>query len=135
MNVKVVKFGGSSLADAEHFAQVASIIKADPARRFVVASAPGKRYSDDVKVTDMLYRCYELARNREDISEYYRQIAERYNSIIRELGLNFDITGELEYIKNGIQHHTGRDFAASRGEYLSAMVMAACQSWACSTSG
>ncbi|MBE6632838.1 MAG: aspartate kinase [Ruminococcaceae bacterium] len=124
MGIKVVKFGGSSLADAEQFRKVAEIVKADPNRRYVVASAPGKRYSDDVKVTDMLYRCYELARNREDISEYYRQIAERYNSIIRELGLNFDITGELEYIKNGIQHHTGRDFAASRGEYLNSLILA-----------
>ena len=59
MSLKVVKFGGSSLAHAEHFKQVASIIKADPSRRYVVASAPGKRISDDEKVTDMLYRCYD----------------------------------------------------------------------------
>ena len=124
MGIKVVKFGGSSLADAEQFRKVAEIVKADPDRHYVVASAPGKRYSGDTKVTDMLYRCYEMARNREDISEYYEQVAERYNSIIRELGLSFDISGELEYIKNGIQHHTGKDYVASRGEYLNSLILA-----------
>ena len=92
--VKVVKFGGSSLADAEHFRQVASIIKADPARKYVVPSAPGKRSKDDTKVTDMLYHCYEMVRNHENIDEYYKKIIERYNGIITELGLDFDITGE-----------------------------------------
>ena len=77
MNVKVVKFGGSSLADAAHFKQVASIIKADPNRRYVVPSAPGKRFKEDIKVTDMLYRCYEMIRNHENIDEYYKQIEER----------------------------------------------------------
>ena len=85
MGIKVVKFGGSSLADAEHFRRVAAIVKADPNRRYVVASAPGKRCSDDVKVTDMLYHCYEMVRNHEDITEYYERICERYNSIIRDL--------------------------------------------------
>ena len=122
--MKVVKFGGSSLADAAHFRQVASIVKADPARRFVVASAPGKRFSGDEKVTDMLYRCYEMVRTHEDISEFYAKIAARYTSIIEELGLDFDISGELDYIKNAILHHSGRDFAASRGEYLNSLILA-----------
>ena len=124
MGIKVVKFGGSSLADANQFRRVAAIVKADPNRRYVVASAPGKRFSADVKVTDMLYRCYEMAHNHEDITEYFEQIKERYNSIIRDLGLSFDISGELEYIRNGIQHYTGRDFAASRGEYLNSIILA-----------
>ena len=124
MEIKVVKFGGSSLADAEHFRRVASIVKADPARRYVVASAPGKRDSADTKVTDMLYQCYEAAKNREDISVLFSAIAERYNSIIRDLGLNFDIGGELEYIKYAFLHHAGRDFAASRGEYLNSLILA-----------
>ena len=96
MNIKVVKFGGSSLADAEHFKQVASIIKADPARRYVVASAPGKRSKDDIKVTDMLYECYERVRNNENIDELYQKIVDRYNAIIEGLGLDFDISGEFE---------------------------------------
>ena len=112
------------MADADQFRKVAAIIKADPNRHYVVASAPGKRFSADVKVTDMLYRCYEMVRNREDITEYYKQICERYNAIIRDLGLNFDITGELEYIRNAITHHSGRDFAASRGEYLNSLILA-----------
>ena len=124
MDIKVVKFGGSSLADAEHFRRVAAIVKADPDRRYVVASAPGKRDKNDTKVTDMLYHCYEMAHNREDITDYFAQIAERYNSIIRDLGLNYDISGELNYIKNAILHYSGRDYAASRGEYLNSLILA-----------
>ena len=66
MEVKVVKFGGSSLADANQFRKVADIIKADDTRRYVVASAPGKRNSDDIKVTDMLYKCFELAKEKKE---------------------------------------------------------------------
>ena len=124
MNLKVVKFGGSSLADAEHFRQVADIIKADPARRFVVASAPGKRFSADIKVTDMLYTCYEMIRNHEDITEYYQKIKDRYNAIIADLGLDFDMNGELEYVKNAMMLRSGRDYAASRGEYLNSIILA-----------
>ena len=123
MQVKVVKFGGSSLADAEHFKQVASIIKADPARRYVVPSAPGKRFKDDIKVTDMLYACYEKIRNRESIDELYDAVKARYNGIIAELGLDFDISGELEYVKNAMLHSAGRDYAASRGEYLNGLIL------------
>ena len=124
MGIKTVKFGGSSLADAAQFRRVGEIVRADSARRYVIASAPGKRTPDDIKVTDMLYRCYEMARAREDITDYFAKIAERYNAIIRDLGLNYDIAGELAYICNGINHHTGRDFAASRGEYLSSLILA-----------
>ncbi len=124
MKVKVVKFGGSSLADAEHFKQVKSIISADSARRYVVPSAPGKRSKDDTKVTDMLYRCYEMIRNHEDIDEYFQGICDRYNGIINELGMDFDISGELEYVKRSMQHNSGRDYAASRGEYLNGLILA-----------
>ncbi len=124
MQTKVVKFGGTSLADAEHFKRVASIIKADPSRRYVIASAPGKRLNDDIKVTDMLYTCYNMIRNHQDISVYYEKIVERYNDIITGLGINFDITGELEYIKNAMMARSGRDYAASRGEYLNSLILA-----------
>ncbi len=124
MEVKVVKFGGSSLADAEHFRQVAKIIKADEARRYVVPSAPGKRNSADTKVTDMLYKCYDMIRNNENIDAQFALIAERYNGIIAELGLDFDISGELDYVKNAMLHHSGRDYAASRGEYLNGIILA-----------
>jgi aspartate kinase len=127
MQVKVVKYGGSSLADAEHFRQVASIIKADTTRRYVVPSAPGKRCSGDTKVTDLLYTCYEQIRNKEPmeaIDATYNEIKARYNSIISELGLNFDLTGEFEYVRNAMLHASGRDFAASRGEYLNGLILA-----------
>ena len=124
MNIKVVKFGGSSLADAEHFKQVASIIKADPARRYVVASAPGKRSKEDIKVTDLFYECYERARAHQNIDEIYVKIVERYTDIMAGLGLDFDMSGEFEYVKSALQHRSGRDFAASRGEYLNSIILA-----------
>lgn len=124
METKVVKFGGSSLADAKHFKQVADIIHADPARRYVIPSAPGKRYSEDTKVTDMLYRCYDMIRAHEDIDVFYEQIVERYNDIIRDLGMDFDMRGEFDYIKNAMLHASGRDYAASRGEYLNGIILA-----------
>ena len=127
MEIKVVKFGGSSLADAEHFRQVAEIIKADPSRRYVVPSAPGKRFGSDTKVTDMLYKCYELIRERADkqaIDEQYSKIVDRYESIIHELGMDFDLSGEFEYVKNAMLHSSGRDYAASRGEYLNGLILA-----------
>ena len=127
MSIKVVKFGGSSLADAEHFRQVAAIIKADPDRRYVVPSAPGKRDKNDTKVTDMLYRCHDLIKARssmESIDACYNEIRARYTSIIAELGLDYDITGELDYVKNAMLHAAGRGYAASRGEYLNGLILA-----------
>ncbi len=124
MSLKVVKFGGSSLADAAHFKQVASIIHADKSRRYVIPSAPGKRFSDDTKVTDLLYACYNEAHKGNNIDELYSKVIERYQLIIDELGLDFDLSGEFDYIKNALLHHTGRDFAASRGEYLNGLIMA-----------
>ena len=127
MSIKVVKFGGSSLADADKFRRVAEIIAADPDRRYVVPSAPGKRFSDDIKITDMLYQCYNLARDastKEEFETCYSNICARFQGIITDLGLNFDISGELAYIKNAILGRAGRDFAASRGEYLSGLILA-----------
>ena len=127
MSIKVVKFGGSSLADAEHFRQVAAIIQADPDRRYVVPSAPGKRDKGDTKVTDLLYRCYDLIKSRssmESIDACYNEIRSRYTSIIAELGLDYDIGGELDYVKNAMLHAAGRGYAASRGEYLNALILA-----------
>jgi len=127
MSIKVVKFGGSSLADADKFRRVAEIIAADPDRRYVVPSAPGKRFSDDIKITDMLYQCYNLARDastKEEFETCYSNICARFQGIIADLGLDFDISGELNYIKNAILGRAGRDFAASRGEYLSGLILA-----------
>ncbi len=122
--VKVLKFGGSSLADAGQFRKAAAVIKAEPERRYVVASAPGKRSSDDIKVTDMLYDCYKLVKQDKDIDEAFEKIEERYNEIIKDLGLKLWLKPEFDKIKNAILHHAGRDYIASRGEYLNSMILA-----------
>ncbi len=124
MSIKVLKFGGSSLADAEHFKKVAAIVKSDPERRYVVASAPGKRSDADEKVTDMLYKCYDLTKSGQDIDNVFVCIKRRYEKIINDLGMNFSLDGEFYRIKMAILHHAGRDYIASRGEYLNAMVLA-----------
>ena len=98
--IKVVKFGGSSLASATQFAKVGNIIKADPERKFVVPSAPGKRNSKDTKVTDMLYRCYELASEGEEFDEEFEAIKTRYNDIISDLGIeDFSLDKDFEKFK------------------------------------
>ncbi len=122
--VKVVKFGGSSLADSKQFKKVADIIKADPERRFVVASAPGKRYSDDIKITDMLYGCYDKAAKGGNFDKEFDAIEARFNSIISELGLTLSLEDEFNNIKDAFAHRAGRDYAASRGEYLNSIVLA-----------
>ncbi len=124
MKTKVVKFGGSSLASAEQFKKVAAIIKADTARRYVVPSAPGKRFDDDTKVTDMLYQCYRLASKGLPFEELFEQIKERYLEIIRDLKLDLDLEGEFRHIRTSFEHKAGRDYAASRGEYLNGKILA-----------
>ena len=124
LQLRVTKFGGSSLADAEHFLQVKSIVEADAGRRYVVPSAPGKRFSADDKVTDLFYECYRLASEGEEIAPVFEKIRDRYKQIIDGLSMDLDIDGELDNIRSAISHHAGRDFAASRGEYLSGIILA-----------
>ncbi len=121
---KVVKFGGSSLADAKQFRKVAEIIHADEERCYVVPSAPGKRFKDDTKVTDMLYHCYEEVENGEDFAKAFAPIKERYNGIISELGIDLSLEDEYVAIGRNFVAGAGRDYAASRGEYLNGIVLA-----------
>ena len=121
---KVVKFGGSSLADAAQFRKVADIIKSDDKRRFVVPSAPGKRFSDDIKVTDMLYKCCELAGSGVDFADDFQLIKDRYNGIISELGIDMSLDSEFDAIVKELKARPSRDFAASRGEFLNGKVLA-----------
>ena len=125
MATKVVKFGGSSLADAKQIQKAAAIIKADPERRYVVPSAPGKRFSDDIKVTDMLYTCYDLAEQGLDFSDALDAIQARYNDIIAGLGRDFSWQAEFSEIADNFKKRAGKDYAASRGEYLNGKVIAA----------
>lgn len=122
--IKVVKFGGSSLADANQFKKVYDIIKAEGSRRYVVPSAPGKRFSDDIKVTDLLYNCYDKVSKGEDFAEAFSPIRNRYNEIIDELGLDISLEGEYAKIKACFEARAGRDYAASRGEYLNGIILA-----------
>ena len=121
---KVVKFGGSSLASAEQFQKVGNIIRSDEARRYVIPSAPGKRFGGDIKVTDMLYECYAAAENGENFDGLLADIKARYYEIINGLGLTLSLDKEFQEIRESFQNHAGSDYAASRGEYLNGIVMA-----------
>ena len=121
---KVVKFGGSSLASAEQFRKVGEIIHADENRKYVVPSAPGKRYDGDTKVTDMLYGCYDLAEKDHDFMKEMTQIEKRYQEIIDGLNLDLDLTKEFDTIIDNFKKKAGTNYAASRGEYLNGIIMA-----------
>ena len=122
--LKVTKFGGSSLADSEQFKKVANIVLSDPSRRYVVPSAPGKRYKEDIKITDMLYTCYEETIRSGEISPLFEKIKERYNGIIAGLGLNLSLEKEFGIVERSFLARVGKDYAASRGEYLNGIIMA-----------
>ena len=122
---KVVKFGGSSLASAEQFQKVADIIRSDPERRYVVPSAPGKRFKNDTKVTDMLYACYDLAEADQDFEQAFSAIEARYREIIEGLNLAVSLEGEFETIRKNFREKAGSNYAASRGEYLNGIILAA----------
>lgn len=122
--VKVVKFGGSSLASAEQFEKVGNIIRADKARKYVVPSAPGKRNAKDTKVTDMLYSCYALAEEGKEFRVPLMKIKDRYDSIINGLQLKLSLDEEFKTIAANFKEKAGADYAASRGEYLNGIIMA-----------
>ncbi|MBQ2402151.1 MAG: aspartate kinase, partial [Lachnospiraceae bacterium] len=120
---KVVKFGGSSLASAKQFKKVKAIITADKTRCFVVPSAPGKRDSNDTKVTDLLYQCYEAASTGQSYKKILEQIQSRFNDIIDGLDLDLNLDFEFKKIEENFIAKAGRSYAASRGEYLNGIIM------------
>ncbi|MBR2527678.1 MAG: aspartate kinase [Blautia sp.] len=122
---KVVKFGGSSLADAEQFKKVGDIIRSDATRRYIIPSAPGKRHSKDTKVTDMLYDCYRSAKGSGLFEEKLKAIEERYQEILEGLKLSLSLEEEFEIIHRNFAEGIGVEYAASRGEYLNGKIMAA----------
>ncbi|MDR2532266.1 MAG: aspartate kinase [Oscillospiraceae bacterium] len=121
---KVVKFGGSSLADANQFKKAAEIIRADKSRRYIIPSAPGKRFGADVKVTDMLYACYDAVTEGGCALNEFRPIARRFDGIISDLGLAVSLDKEYDEIIKNFKSKSGRDYAASRGEYLNGIILA-----------
>lgn len=124
MSIIVAKFGGTSLADAAQFRKVQSIVTADAARRYVVPSAPGRRSSDDHKITDLLYLCHTHVQQSVPFDEVFKLITGRYQEIVRQLGLKLDLRPHLEEIKRRIAGGATADYAASRGELLSGLILA-----------
>ena len=129
MDIKVAKFGGTSLADAHQFRKVQAIIESDPQRRFVVPSAPGKRTADDRKITDLLYLCHAHAQQKLPFDDVFNLIADRYKGIVRDLGLSLDMQPHLDTVRTRIAAEAdagrGADYTASRGEYLNGLITAA----------
>ncbi len=125
MQKYVAKFGGSSLADDGQFKKVKNIIKEMPCRRYIVASAPGKRNRDDIKVTDMLYSCYEKAVAGEDYTESLNDIKLRFSEIMDALSIDMDLDSEIAKISEHLSGNPSRDYMASRGEYLNSRLLAA----------
>ncbi|MCL2751729.1 MAG: aspartate kinase [Firmicutes bacterium] len=121
---KVCKFGGTSMATAEAMKQSAGIVLSDPARAYVVVSAPGKRSKSDEKITDLLYKCAGRAKETGSCADVFEKVAERYIEIVAELGLTVDIRKKLDAVKREIEAGAGADYAASRGEYLCALIFA-----------
>ena len=125
MKTIVAKFGGTSLADANQFRKVRDIILADPARRFVVASAPGKRFAGDIKVTDLLLICYQKAVVDQPYDEEWKAIHDRFAEIVADLGVEFPLEQELAKIRRYLTQYPQREYMASRGEYLNSQILAA----------
>ena len=123
MALKVCKFGGTSMADGNVMKAVKKIIEADPARRFVVVSAPGKRFSGDIKVTDLLYSCYDEIQKTGTCKEAFKAVRARFESIAKELNMGIDVNADLDETQRRMDEENSKDFCASRGEYLSAKVM------------
>jgi len=123
----VCKFGGSSVADAKQFKKVKSITDANPARKIIVVSAPGKRSPEETKLTDLFYSAYDLAKKSLDYSEPWNMISQRFSEIAQELNLSNAINTELEQINLQLKDKSetlGSDYLASRGEYLNAILIA-----------
>jgi aspartate kinase len=123
--MKVCKFGGTSMANSSTILKVADIINSDADRRFIVVSAPGKRTKDDIKVTDALYACFKEKQEKGNCDAAFEIIRKRFSDIVNELEVEIDLGGMLDEIKDGIEASATADYAASRGEYLSAAVLAA----------
>lgn len=122
-DIIVAKFGGSSLADSSQFTKVRDMVLGDKNRRYIIPSAPGKRNNSDHKITDLLYMCYQLASHGINFEEVFSIISRRYEGICKDLNININMEEILFDIKTKIQQGATRDFTASRGEYLNAIIL------------
>jgi aspartate kinase len=124
MDIKVAKFGGTSLADSNQFRKVHSIIKADSARRYIVPSAFGKRSPEDTKITDLLYLCYAHVEKGLSFHDIYNIFEKRCLEMVEELNININLRPYLNEIKDKIACGASADYVASRGEYISGLILA-----------
>ena len=124
MRTVVAKFGGTSLAEAGQFRKVKSIINENPARRIIVASAPGKRFPEDIKVTDLLLECYETAEAGEDFEPCLKAVEDRFREITEDLGVDILLDNEMLSLRTRLMNHSSKDYILSRGEYLNSRILA-----------
>ncbi|HOS93731.1 MAG TPA: aspartate kinase [Armatimonadota bacterium] len=124
MGLKACKFGGTSLADANGVRRVAEIVAREPARRYVVVSAPGKREPSDHKVTDLLLASHSLARQGLDFTQPLGMVRDRFRSLAADLGVRLDVRPLLDELEAQVRTEGNRDLIASRGEYLCARIVA-----------
>ena len=125
MGTKVAKFGGSSVSDAIQLAKVKKIVESDPDRRFVVVSAPGKRFNEDNKITDLLYLCKTHIDHNVPYDQVFQVICDRYVAIELNLGVNVNLQKHFDEINQNLKSGASEDYIASRGEYLNALLTAA----------
>ena len=123
-HIVVAKFGGTSVADAAQIRKVSDIVRNNPERRFIVVSAPGKRYPEDIKVTDLLLNCYEKANAGESFAAELEMIRLRFQEIITGLNITFPLDEEISTLEQSLRTEPMRDYTASRGEYLTAKILA-----------
>ena len=125
MGVKVAKVGGSSVADALQIGKIKNIIENDPDIHYVVVSAPGKRFSDDSKVTDLLYLCKAHIEHNLPYQQIFQVICDRFMAVEVNLGVNVGLKEAFEEIRKNLEAGASADYIASRGEHLNAMLIAA----------
>ena len=125
MGIKTVKFGGSSVADGIQLQKIREIIESDPDRRYVVVSAPGKRFKDDNKITDLLFLCKAQADRHISYEQLFQVVADRYRAIKYNLEIDVDLDSRFDEIHKALTEGCSEDYIVSRGEYLSAILVAA----------
>ena len=125
MGIKVAKFGGSSVADGIQLTKTKNIINADPDRRYIVVSAPGKRFEGDNKITDLLYLCKTHLEHNLPYDQIFQVVADRFMAVEINLGIDLDFSPYFDKIRENLKKNPSADYIASRGEYLNAILVAA----------
>ena len=125
MGIKVAKFGGSSVADGIQLTKTKEIIRHDPDRKYIVVSAPGKRFEGDSKITDILYLCKTHIEHNLPYDQLFQVVADRYMAVEINLGVKVDLLKHFDEIRENLRNNPSADYIASRGEYLNAILVAA----------